>query len=236
LRESDGSLKLDQAGKRSPLAPASCAGRVLFADAERGLVLAACVPPPPKKSRGAAAPVPSGKRDVWLFGAGYAKNLQSELYETTTDREAVVGARLVPLYPGSDASLLDLERRELLPLAAGSRVVTTSGALALIWRDSDLFRYDASAKTEQRLAHGVLKNPDLLLVGSSVLLSPFVIVGLNGPALSGPSHALALTTNGFVLTGSADGATATAGPSRSGIGGPLHWVDARLPPPDGPPR
>jgi hypothetical protein len=130
----------------------------------------------------------------------------------------------VPLYAGSDASLLDLERRELLPLAAGSRVVTTNATLALIWRESDLYRYDAVTKTEQRLAHGVLKNPDLLQAGSTVLLSPFVVVGCDGPALVSPPRALALSNTGFVLTAS------------PAIQGPLHWVDARLPAPDGPLR
>ena len=240
VREADGSLRLDVAGKRSALAPASCGARVLFADAERGLVLASCAPPPPpptKKSRHAPTPPASGKREVWLFGSGFAKNLQSELYETSTDREAVDGARLVPLYPGSDASLLDLERREVLPLPAGSRVIATSGALALIWRDADLYRYDAASKTELRLAHGVLKNPDLLQAGSSVLLSPFVIVGCDGPALTSPPRVLALSASGFVLTATPAPAIDPSSPpaGRGAIRGPLHWVDARVPPPDGPP-
>jgi hypothetical protein len=235
VRESDGALKLDQQGKRVPLAPASCAGRVLFADAERELVLAACTPPPLPTKKGKPAPPPSGKRQVWLFGAGFAKDLQSELYETTTDREAVVGTRLVPLYPGSAAGLVDLERRELLPLAPGSRVVTTRGALALIWRDSDLYRYDAQTKAEERLAHGVLKNPDLLQTAGAVLLSPFVVVDVQGPAVTSPAHALALSAGGFVLTASAASERNVAATDRA-IRGPLHWVDARLPPPDGPPR
>lgn len=232
VREADGSLRLDQGGKRTLLAPASCGGRVLFADAERGLLLATCAPPPPpKKSRG-VVPV-SGKREVWLFGSGYAKNLQSELYETTTDRDAVVGARLVPLYPGSDASLLDLERRELLPLAAGSRVVATRGAQALIWRGNELYLYDALAKREQLVARGVHKNPDLLQAGSTVLLSPFVVVGCEGQAFASPARSLALSASGFVLTASA-GTEPAAGRPPSVVQGPLHWVDAKQPPPDGP--
>jgi hypothetical protein len=235
VRESDGSLKLEQKGKRTALAPASCAGRVLFADAERELVLAACAPPPPppKKGKSLPAAAPSGKRQVWLFGAGFAKDLESELYETSTDREALIGTRLVPLYPGSSAALVDLDRRELLPLTAGSRVVTTRGAQALLWRDSDLLRYDAQTKAEQKLAHGVSKNPDLLQVGGAVLLSPFVVVDLQGPAGASPPRALALSAGGFVLT--AASATETV-PHGAAIRGPLHWVDARLPPPDGPPR
>jgi hypothetical protein len=231
LRSADGSLLLDRAGKRSSLAPASCAGRVLFADAERELVVATCAPPPPKKLRGLAPP-PSGKREVWLFGPGYAKNLQSELYETGIDREATLGTRLVPLYPGSDTSLLDLERREPLPLPVGSRVLATTGALAVIWRDSDLYRYDAQTRTAERLAHGVLKNPDFLQTGASILLSPFVVVGGNAPALKSPGQALALTFGGSVLVPTDSG----AGAGRGVIEGPLHWLDARLAPPDGPPR
>ena len=232
VREADGSLQLEQAGKRSALAPASCGARVLFADAERGLIAATCAPPPPKKNPRGTTPPPSGKRQVWLFASGYAKNLQSELYETSTDREAVVGARLLPLYPGSEASLLDLERRELLPLATGSRVVATNGTLALIWRDSDLYRYDAVSKTEQRLAHGVLKNPDLLQAGSTVLLSPFVIVGCDAPALASPPQALAISRSGFVLTATPAPDSPGSAPARTAIQGPLHWIDAKVAPPE----
>ena len=200
--------------------------------------MATCAPPPPKKKPHATAPPPSGKREVWLFASGYAKNLQRELYETSTDREAAIGARLVAIYPGNESSLLDLERRELLPLTAGSRVVATNGPLALIWRDSDLYRYDAITKTEQRLAHGVSKNPDLLQAGNTVLLSPFVIVGCDAPALASPAQALAVSSSGFVLTAApAPASDAPGSPAlRTAIQGPLHWVDARLPPPDGPPR
>ena len=234
VREADGALRLDRAGKRSQLAPASCSARVLFADAERELVLAACAPPPPKKLKGHAPPPPTFKREVWLFGAGYAKSLERELYETTIDREAVTGTRLVPLYPGSEAGLVDLERRELLPLPAGSRVLASSGAAAVIWRESDLYRYDAQTRSEERLAHGVLKNPDLLRSGGSILLSPFVIVGGSGPALTSPEGALALTASGMVLTGASRPPAGAHG--SGGIQGPLHWLDAKVPAPDGPPR
>jgi len=238
VRGTDGSLELDRSGKRFRLAPSSCSARVLFADAERELVVASCAPPPPKKRRGLPLPAPTGKREVWLFGPGLAKNLQIELYETSTDREALTGVRLVPLYPGSEAALLDLERRELLPLQSGSRVVATSGGLAVIWRDSDLYRYDAQTKTEQRLAHGVQKNPDLLQTGATILLSPFVIVGAAGPALAAPPRPLALTAAGAVLTSFDAAGAGAASPPRGGgaIEGPLHWLDARLPPSDGPPR
>jgi hypothetical protein len=113
-------------------------------------------------------------------------------------------------------------------------VLATSGALAVLWRDSDLYRYDAQTKTELRLARGVQKNPDLLQAGATILLSPFVIVGANGPALVSPPRPLALTAGGVVLSGSEAAAPAAVPPGA--IQGPLHWLDARLPPPDGPPR
>jgi hypothetical protein len=225
LRAADGSLLLDRAGKRSQLAPPSCGGRVLFADAERELVLATCAPPPPppKKGRSLPAAPPSGKREVWLFGAGFAKNLKSELYETSTDRDAVIGARLVPIYPGSEAALLDLERRELLPLPTGSRVLITTGTVAVLWQGSDLFRYDAVTKRQEPLAHGVLKNPDFLQAGPTILLSPFVIVAGNAPALTTPGPALALTAGGMVLVPTSK----RAATHQIAIEGPLHWLDAR---------
>jgi len=225
VRANDGSLELEQNGRRSVLAPPACEARVLFADAERSLVLAACTPPPPPRKPGRPPPAPTGKRDVWLFGPGFVKNLQSELYETMIDREATIGARLVPLYPGASASLVDLERRELLPLSPGSRVLTTRGSFALVWRDADLFSYDAQTKSERRLAHGVVKNPDLIRAGSAVLLSPFVVVDLGGPALSAPPRALALAANGFVLTDSGDN---PLGPSPGPVRGPLHWVQSTV--------
>ena len=217
VREADGSLQLDDSGKQSPLAPAACAGRVLFADAERELSLVTCVMP--KKP---------GKREVWLFGPGVAKNLRAELYETTTDREAVTGTRLAALYPGSESRLMDLQTRELLPLPTGSRVVQVEGGRAVIWRGQELYVYDAETRQEERLAEGVAKNPDLMRVGSALLLTPFVLTGPSGPVLASPTaQPLALSVSGHVLVGSpADGA----------ILGPLHWLDARLPPPDGPLR
>ncbi|HYJ07631.1 MAG TPA: hypothetical protein VEX18_01445, partial [Polyangiaceae bacterium] len=220
VRENDASLRLDHDGKRVALAPSSCSGRVLFAEAERGLALVSC-----------ALPKKPGKRSVWLFAAGYAKDLQSELYETSIDREAVSGVRLVPLYPGSETALVDLERRELLPLAIGSRVLAVSGDLALVWRGSELLRYDARTKSETRVAQGVLKNPDLLQAGTAaVLLSPFVIVDGFATALNSPSERpLALSVTGHVLTG-------TPGANGDATEGPLHWLDARLPATHGPPH
>jgi hypothetical protein len=222
VRETDGSLRLDLGGKRSAFAPAACAGRVLFADAEREQALVTCVLP--KKP---------GKREVWLFANGYAKSLQSELYETSIDRDAVLGVRLVPLYAGSEAALVDLERREVVPLTAGSRVVQTNGVLALLWRGSELFSYDSQSKREQRLAQGVLRNPDLLETGAAALVSPFVVLGAAAPALASPTLApLAIASSGHVLSGSLSAEPAAG----AAIQGPLHWLDARLPPPDGPPR
>jgi hypothetical protein len=235
VRGVDGALMLEQADKRRLLAPASCAGRVVFADAERGLVLAACQPPKKKTPKGTPSPV-TGKRELWLFGSGFAKSLQSELYETSVDRDSVVGVRLVPVYPGSAAALLDLEQRELLPLAAGSRVLSTVGTRALIWRDNDLYGFDALSKTEQRLARGVAKTPELLRAGTTVLLSPFVVVGASGPVLESPPGALAVSVTGHVLVSAGPAAPTGQAPSSLVISGPLHWHDARLAPLDGPSR
>ncbi|MES1188947.1 MAG: hypothetical protein ABUL60_34340, partial [Myxococcales bacterium] len=81
--------------------------------------------------------------------------------------------------------------------------------------------------------------PDLLQADSTVLLSPFVVVACAGPAFPSPARSLALSANGFVLTASA-GASGSAGATTgsvrpaSVVQGPLHWVDAKVPSPDGP--
>ncbi len=233
VRAADGSLQLDVEGKRQALVPTSCAARVVFADADRGSVLATCQPP--KKKKGKSAPPPSGKAELWLFAPGLAKNLQVELYETAVDRAATTGSRLVAVYPGSASALLDLERRELLPLPAGSRVLTTVGTRALVWRNHDLYLFDVTSRAEEPLARGVSKSPELLRAGSTVLLTPFVVLGAAGPALQAPLGALAVSVSGHALVPASNEA-ATGQATSDALRGPLHWVDARLPPPDGPPH
>lgn len=214
LRERDGSLELERAGSRRVFAPVGCAGRVLFADAEREQALVTCVIP--KKA---------GKRQVWWFGEGAAKNLQVELYETATDRDATSGARLVPVYPGSEAALFDLTERELLALPTGSRVLSTTGSRALVWRGGELLAFDAVTKQEERLAQGIAKNPFLLQAGDALLLSPFVVVGAAAPVLHSPTaHPLAVSSAGLVLAGEP---SVAADPRPRG---PLRWLDATAAP------
>jgi hypothetical protein len=63
-----------------------------------------------------------------------------------------------------------------------------------------------------------------------VLLSPFVIVDGFATALKSPTERpLALAATGHVLAGG------QAGPNGDAIQGPLHWLDARLPSPNGRP-
>ncbi len=211
VRAPDGRLLLDAKGVRTAFAPAACAGRVLLADEARKLALVAC--DLPKKP---------GKREVWLFGPNFAKQLGAELQETELDHEGGSDARLAPIYPGAESALVDLQKRELVALPAGSRVLASEGNTAVIWRGDDLLLFTVDTKTEQLLARGVAKNPDLLLTGSTLLLSPFIVVGGGLPARLSPTpEPLALAVTGQVLTGS-PGSPAVAGVSQ----GPLRWLEA----------
>jgi hypothetical protein len=109
-------------------------------------------------------------------------------------------------------------------------VVAVASDRALLWRGQELVSYDASAKAERLVARGVARTPELLQNGSALLLTPFVVLGAEPPALASPTtRPLALSSQGHVL---APGVEPVEGETQ----GPLHWLDARVPPLDGPPR
>lgn len=216
-RRVNGDLTLSAGSGLSSMAPAACNGRVLFAEEARQLLLVAC-----------ELPKKPGKREVWLTGPTLAKNLKVEVAATEVDRQPVRNARLVPLYPGAESTLLDLDTRELIPLEAGTRVLAVDGADALLWRGDEIWTISADTKRKQRLASGVVAVPSFLASDHYVLLSPFLVTRPSGPSfeLTDEAH-LALSSTGHVLTG------ATAPRADGSIQGPLRWRDARVPSLDG---
>ena len=212
VRSADGAVALAGPGGRRPLASADCGARVLHADPGRGLVLVACA--------GGKNPI---KAPVELLGAGYRFELGVEVQPTAVDRWPEGPVRLVPVYPGSDALLVDLERRAARRLAPGDQAILTSGPRALIRRGRRLVFVDVQAGTEQALA---LDAPKLAAIVSA---PPLVAVGplvfdverqtLLGRAAERP---LALTPYGEVLVAQG-GPPSAEQPAR----GPLVWQVAR---------
>ncbi len=209
LRAPSGELVLEDEGKRTMLASPACAGRVLYADAARKVVLLGC---PGKKS--------PGRADVELVAPGFQKLLKVAVQPTELDAQARTGLRLVPLYPGAETMLVDLETRDVHLLSAGDLVIATVDTKALVRRGGALVLYDAADKSTRDLGVSVARLPEVLVQGPFAFVSPALVDVARGE-LRGttPLRPLALSTQGLLLV--AEGGAASAErPAR----GPLRWI------------
>lgn len=208
-RSPDGTLSLAGPGGRRVLRAGDCAGRVLFADAARELLLIACT--------GGKNPQ---RAAVELVGPGSRIELGVELQPTAIDRWPERAARLHPLYPGSDALLVDLELRTKHPLAPGDQVLLTEGARALVRRGRRLLFFDADARREIPIAGELPRLPNVLVTSPIVMIGARVFDVEQGVELGTASdRALAITPRGEVLAPEGGAATATVLAR-----GPLRWT------------
>jgi hypothetical protein len=208
-RVKDGPLVLELGGKKRPLTRPDCGSRVLHADPSRGLLLVACSTTKLPLRANVELLTPTGRADLGVA-----------VHPTSIDRwPAVPPPRLVPLYPGSEVMLIDLDQKKALPLRPGDRVMTTSGARALVRRGSSIVLYDAEAKSETQLLADTGRFADVVLQGSLVAIGSRVI-DVNEAKLLGnvDGRPLALTRDGDVLI--ADGGAPSA--ERVALG-PLRW-------------
>ncbi len=208
LRDENGALLLERAGKKRLLEAADCKGRIVYADAERELFIVGCA----QKKK-------TGRVSLELVTREGRKPLNIELASTEFDREVSEPARLVALYPGSDTALFDADRHELIALQPGDSVIATRQAHALIRRGKELLIYDADARREQPLAGTVDKYPEILRAPPFVFVSP-VLVNLDTALVVGVSkqRPLALSTSGQTLVGEADP------DAPNWARGPLRWA------------
>jgi hypothetical protein len=215
-RGADGALALVRAGKRWPLADAECGGRVLLADPTRDLLLVSCTNDKVRPKR----------VGVELVGPGFRQELGVVVQSMALDRWPEAPSRLVPLYPGSDVLLVDLDARRTSPLRAGDRVLATSGANALVRRDKALLWVDAERGTETQLFDGIAPFAGLVVEGDLVAVGTLVMDVAAGRVLGTlPGRPLALTAGGEALV--PEGGFRT---NEAFAHGPLRW---RAPVPPG---
>lgn len=207
-RDAAGRLLLDRgSGAPVELEDAKCAARVLHADPERGLVVAAC--------SGAKQRPP-----VEILGVGVHEATGFDLGAASSDAWPDAGPqRLYAFYPGSDTALVDLDQKRTDLLARGASVVATWGARALVRRGTALAVYDADARKETPLSGRTAADPATRQNGSVVVVAPLV-VDLATPAVLGTVKGtpLAVARDGRVLVAAGD-ADATHLAT-----GPLRWV------------
>lgn len=207
-RNADGALFEDRGTSRVPLASMECAGRVLHADVERGLLLVACT--------GGKNPQ---KAAVELVGAGRRQSLGLEVQPLALDRYPEPGVRLVALYPGMDTVLVDLEKRRTQTLKPGDRVLATIGARAFLLRKSSLVVLDVDAVAERTLVADTGRFPRTLVELPVAVVGPLVLDLATERVLgSFEGRPLALTRAGDVLL--AEGRAPSAG---AVLRGPLRF-------------
>jgi hypothetical protein len=205
----DGALALVTLTRRERISDADCGGRVLFADPTRNLLLVTCTNDKLRPKR----------IGVELVGPGYRQELGVVVQSMALDRWPDAPVRLVPLYPGSDVLLVDLETRSTVPLLPGDRVLATSDEYALVRRDKALVWFDAVRGADRLLTASIPPFAGLVVAGSLVAVGSLVIDARVGRVLgSVPGRPLALATDGAALIaeGGAPNATAFAR-------GPLRW-------------
>jgi hypothetical protein len=208
VRDANGRLLLERAGRTvGELADATCGGRVLPADPARSLLLVACAKT-------------TGRAPVRLVGPGYTNDLGFSVASPGVDHPSRTAPRLVDLYAGSQAVLVDMQRKEKVELRVGDDVVVTSGKWALVRRGSELLAHDTETGAEERIASPVDAVADIVTNGAVAVVTPFV-VDLARRRLIGraPGRPLAVSRSGRVLV--ARGAP----PSGDSVAvGPLEWL------------
>lgn len=185
VRGEDGQLELLGAGSKRLVVNEKCDARVLHVDASRRKVLAACMG---SKVRG----------EVVVLGGPERIPLEVRVAGFELDRWERDDPRLLALYPGQAALLVDMDTLTLHSLAEGDHVVATSDTTALV-RDRKAARFVdiAGATTEI----GPLRlYEETLQVGTVVAVPPFVVDVRSRSVLGtydSPAHAV--SSSGKVL-------------------------------------
>jgi hypothetical protein len=214
-RATDGALFVQRGKARRLLAGAECGARILHADPARELFLVACT-----NTKNPA------KAAVELLAPGSRQELGFAIQPALIDRWPEAPQRLVPLYPGSEAVLVDLETRVVHPLAPGDRVVTTSGARALVRRGKRFVLFDADSREESALGGDAERLAGVALESARAAFGTLVFDLEEGKLLGKVGgRPLALTPGGEALV--AEGGSATG---ERLARGPLRWHTPAAPP------
>ncbi len=153
-REDDGRLVLVKGAVQKQVASSRCGARVLHADPKRELFLVACeqyrpTPDPAARTKKKGARLPSipTRFPLYLVGPGSVVDLDADTLRTGIDAAPDFSSpRFVPLRPGAEAALVDLEARRLIRLGADAVVLGTAGTTALVRRGARLLALGAAGE------------------------------------------------------------------------------------------
>lgn len=187
-----------------------CEGRVLHADALRNQLLVTC------RRKG-------GRAGVRLFAQGRSADLPYELGIYGSDHWYDPNARFVPIYPGRDAVLFDLEAHKGYPLEYADQVIGVHLQRALVLRGTQLLLFEPNRPLEPL---GTLyPYARIVRAGSTFALYPLVVDLADGKLLGHLSRRpLTVSRDGQALVALGRAADAT------GLAvGPLVWETPSAP-------
>jgi len=201
---------VDARGRRTRFAEGTCRGHLIHADVARDAALLAC--------ERMAGPE-KGRHEVELWSEGARRPLGVFVTAQAADAWPGPPTRLVALYPGRDATLVDLEHGTVHPLVEGDHVLSTSGARALVQRGREVVLVDVERDVTTPLGTvpdavpEVVRQPPMVAIGS-------VLVDVDRGAVVGTlaERPLGLTRTGEVLV-----ALGGPGDAAAPATGPLAW-------------
>ena len=206
VRDADGALTgVGTGGARKTIAKKSCNAHLLHADATRSTLLVTCA------GKG-------GKNDALLVGPDGTKALGLSLAAAAGDHVLDGTPRLVPLHPGTDAVLVDLDHGTVENLGTGDRILATSGTRALLLRGHSLLFHELGGHDLPVLGD-VDPLAHVLRAGGTMLIPP-LLVDLTTGTLVGTTSArpLAVSVDGALLVPDHD-------PDATHFAmGPLRWI------------
>ena len=204
-RTPDGALRLREGRRDQELAPADCGARVLYADAKRKLALVACAGM-------------EGRPPLELVSPAGRVKLDADVAYLASDHAPSATRRMLAVYPGSDAALLDLDQQKLTRLAKGDAVLALDGPAALVRRGRHLLLARADGST-QKLAPQLPELPHWAVGLHHVAVTPVVVRVATGEVLGQfRGVPLAVSPEGRVLVAEQDG------DGEHLAQGPLRWI------------
>ena len=194
-------------GRRRRFGEGACMGHLVHADPTRQLALFACE-------------LEEGRPELELRGVGFLSRLKIPVSGQAVGTWPLASPRLVPVYPGQDALLMDFETRKPVALKPRDTVLLTAGSRALVRREDDLLIADVDAKNETRLVKLPDPLPDVVTQRPLAAVSPFVIDVAQGRVVGTfAGRPLALTDEGRVLIAAGQDAR-----GKQLAMGPLRWL------------
>lgn len=204
-----GRLMLVEGKVQKQVASERCGARVLHADEASGQFLIACEEYKPvaspasqnkaEKSSKKRQP-PKYRFDLYLIKPGRVRSLKVDTARTGVDVKGPQDLRLVPLRPGAQSAIVDVQQTKLTVFEGEVQVLATGAAGALLRRGNKLSLWRSAQVDEQALDYTITELMPVLARGSLVAVGNRVFdLSKTFKSWLLPGEPLELTRSGHAL-------------------------------------